>query len=356
MKSSPKTASFSFEPGWYTLRVREVELEPNPELDERTTHRVRFIFDVLRETPNNLLVHFNERLDVYANIGSDGIASGTQVADFLRNLGVDPETTPPDQYNRLMRGRFIKGRIGKPGVRGYQPLPENAECEPAGVMLRLLSPDAVVESIGRPCPLRLPPDEKHPKTPDAVIGGEERPERQTVAPNREGEDDDGVKCKRPPILRLRALDGRGANKVYVAKLIGEAGSEFADVDVRLGYKQLFFLYLLFNSERTCEGRDGHCWTIVAESEARELFAEWVDRDLLKNGGECAESPETRITKNWHRFIEQFQELRGLRGLFHSFPRPNDMSSEKIYAIRLRNDQIKNEISDIDELLGRLARP
>ena len=135
--------------------------------------------------------------------------------------------------------------------------------------------------------------------------------------------------------------------------MGAKGGLFHKVDERIGRRQLFFLLLLFQSTQSVEA-NGARWTVVAETEAKERFEEWVSRGYLKNAGNDEKNFERRVTKNWERFVGQLSKVKGFRGLFHIF-RPGEQYPEKFYAIQLRDHQMKVMLPDIDDLLGGLAR-
>ena len=155
-------------------------------------------------------------------------------------------------------------------------------------------------------------------------------------------------------LTLKELGSRGPNRVHVARLVGVEGGPFDKVNEQIGPRQLFFLFLLFQSRQSMEA-DGTYWTVVAETKATELFKEWVSRGYLKNAGEDEDKLERRVTKNWREFVGQLSKVKGLQGLFNFFPPPLTKDSEKVYAIQLRDHQMKVMLPDIDDLLGGLAR-
>jgi hypothetical protein len=353
MHSQIKIASFSFAPGLYLLRVRKVELDSDPGFGRETGSRTRFDLEVFRPTDEGLFEGYNERIEVFQDLQSEGVRPGSAFADFLRNLGVDPEDTPPDQYDRCLRGRFVMGRLGEPGVGRYQSIIESARCEVREAERRLRPRPAVAVSAVSSCIAPSSPDGTQPRCCGDAAGRDSRRDRPEGATTSGSSVDGAIETRPTSLLCLKGLGGRGENKRDCATLSGRLDGTSLEIPILIGHRQLFFLFLLFNSRRLRTSAEGIHWTVVSEAEAVEQFIKWVDQGFLQFGTRDREAPKTRVTKCWDQFIRQMGRHPGLKDLFKAFPTDE---GEKVYAIRLREAEMNNHLPSFDELPKVLPLP
>ena len=243
--------------------------------------------------------------------GDDALLEALDALECL-NSGVN--------LRKTLSGRWIEGSPGPPGPDGYNPLDKFWAYHPplpkASVTLSPTPSTSMVESADT-------------ELTDQLI-------------------DRRSDCDVSPVLDLKKLGGRGANKVLVARIVGKEGGRFDGVEVGLGRRQLFCLHLLFTSKQV-ETLEGNLWTVVREDKALDAFGEWVSKRYLKFERNDKDHPERRLAKMWEPLAARLNAEPKLQGLIRHFGKTS--KSPKLFAIQLQPSAMQSLLPPIDQLLG-----
>jgi len=139
-------------------------------------------------------------------------------------------------------------------------------------------------------------------------------------------------------------ESNNVNKKEKARLIGTG--RFHGVDMKIGARQLFFIYNLFYSdnEKTIENKK---YIVVSEDVMIEKYREWVCDGNLKFSGSDSNTPELRLSKIWRTFVNQMNKDKRIINLFKAIRYGEN--SEKHYTIKIRKNQKQTLLSGISHL-------
>ena len=98
-----------------------------------------------------------------------------------------------------------------------------------------------------------------------------------------------------PVLVLDDIKDAETNRGLLARIVGYG--RLAGVNKKLSARQLFFVSLLFRSNRT-HGFAGQRITVVTEEEAFQELLKWRDNGYLKLSGKDLDKPAYRVQKMW----------------------------------------------------------
>ncbi|MBE0566073.1 MAG: hypothetical protein IH621_08960 [Krumholzibacteria bacterium] len=150
-----------------------------------------------------------------------------------------------------------------------------------------------------------------------------------------------------PLLTLKSLPGKACGDKFVARLVGTG--PLSAVDKKIGVRQAFFLFLLFDSEE--ERRiDGVDRSVVSESRAVEELRIWAASGFIKLEGADRENPAHRVMKMWGEFTRQLEKSPPLRGMFERMAR-SEMFPDPLYTIKIGNIQSQILIPNMHALLA-----
>lgn len=131
-----------------------------------------------------------------------------------------------------------------------------------------------------------------------------------------------------PVLVLDEIKDGETARGLLARVVGR--ERFEGVNKKIGSRELFFVALLFGSERT-HNRAGILITVIAEGEVSRQLMEWSSAGYLQFGG--GDKPAHRVQKMWGEFVRQMDRERHLKGLFIDVDRR--VAGERLYGINLR---------------------
>ncbi len=147
-------------------------------------------------------------------------------------------------------------------------------------------------------------------------------------------------------LALRKIEEGRNNWGYVARLIGT--DRFDVVNRKIGAREFFFLSLLFESKFKHEDGRG-IMTAISEEKAVEALKEWSEKGYLRFSGIDQANPTHRVQKMWHEFVRQMGKEKNLIGMFTVV---KDCNGQKLFAVRLRPDEIANYVPSTSALVAK----
>ncbi len=151
-----------------------------------------------------------------------------------------------------------------------------------------------------------------------------------------------------PLLILRTIEDGRQRGTFVARLVGSG--PFQGIDKKIGIRQLFFLYLLFESEeeRRISGTER---IVIRERRAVDELLTWSQSGYIKLQGADRDRPAHRVAKMWREFTRQIDRSSQVRGLFERIGRSNQ-DEEILYTMKLRAVQTQILIPSIPALLQK----
>jgi hypothetical protein len=153
----------------------------------------------------------------------------------------------------------------------------------------------------------------------------------------------------PPLLILDEIKDGEANRGLLARVVGS--NDFDGVNKKIGSRELFFVYQLFNSTRT-HNVAGEYMTVITEEEAVQTLLQWSKNGYLQFSGKDKDSPAHRIQKMWGEFVRQIGKEKKLKGIFTN--QHKDINGQRLYGLRLSPKQKQILVSSIPALFPRVA--
>ena len=150
-----------------------------------------------------------------------------------------------------------------------------------------------------------------------------------------------------PVLVLDEIRDGESNNNVVARVVGHG--EFSGVDKKIGSRELFFVSLLFRSERL-HTFEGTRYTAVTAEDACQELLNWSRVGYLKFEGKDKDNPANRVQKMWGEFVRQIEKITNLMGVFISIPGAE--GGQRLYLMRLVPDQTQIAISSIPALFQK----
>jgi len=150
-----------------------------------------------------------------------------------------------------------------------------------------------------------------------------------------------------PLLVLDEIRDGETNRGLLARIVGN--ERFDGVNKKIGSRELFFVWLLFKSNRTHDFAGQHI-TVVTEEELSGELVKWSDDGHLKFTGKDKDNPAYRVQKMWGEFVRQIEKEKNLKNLFTNAHKSLDR--KKLYAIRLRPTEKQIAISSIAALFQK----
>lgn len=152
-----------------------------------------------------------------------------------------------------------------------------------------------------------------------------------------------------PKLILEEIKDGETNRGLLARIVGH--DRFEGVNKKIGSRQLFFVSLLFRSNRTHDFA-GERITVVTEEEACQELLKWSNDGYLKLMGKDRDKPAYRIQKMWGEFVRQIEKEKNLTKLFTNIHKSLD--GGRYYAICLRPNEKQIAITSIPALFQKLS--
>ena len=150
-----------------------------------------------------------------------------------------------------------------------------------------------------------------------------------------------------PVLVLDDIKDGEANRGLLARIVGN--NQFEGVNKKIGSRELFFISLLFRSNRI-HNVGGEQLTVVSEEEASKELLKWSDSGYLTFSGKDRDQPAYRIQKMWGEFVRQMEKEKNLKKLFTADHR--DLNGQRFYGIRLRPIEKKIALTSIPALFQK----
>ena len=150
-----------------------------------------------------------------------------------------------------------------------------------------------------------------------------------------------------PVLVLDDIKDAETNRGLLARIVGYG--RLAGVNKKLSARQLFFVSLLFRSNRT-HGFAGQRITVVTEEEAFQELLKWRDNGYLKLSGKDLDKPAYRVQKMWGEFVRQIEKEKNLKNLFTNDHR--DVVGQRFYGIHLRPNEKQILVTSIPSLFPK----
>jgi hypothetical protein len=150
-----------------------------------------------------------------------------------------------------------------------------------------------------------------------------------------------------PALVLDEIKDGDANRGLLARIVGYG--RFEGVNKKLGAREIFFIQLLFGSQRTHEFA-GERLTVCTEEEAVEELLKWGADGYLRFAGKDRAKPTHRVQKMWGEFVRQIEKEKNLRHLFTNVHR--DADGRRLYAVRLRPNDKQVLVSSLPALFRK----
>ena len=147
----------------------------------------------------------------------------------------------------------------------------------------------------------------------------------------------------PPLLVLADLPEEERQETYKARIVGFG--PFAGVTKKIGSRELFFLYLLFDSKDVRE-QDGAAITVVTRDDVATALLKWSEAGHLKLGGRDLKRPRDRVQKMWHEFTRQMKRQKMLKDLFVRF----EADGQELYGIRVHTATTQILITNLPRVL------
>lgn len=152
-----------------------------------------------------------------------------------------------------------------------------------------------------------------------------------------------------PVLVLDEIRDGEINRALLARIVGN--ERFDGVNKKIGSRELFFVWLLFRSNRTHDFA-GMRITVMTEEEASQELLKWSADEFLKFSGKDKDKPAYRVQKMWREFVRQIEKEQNLKDLFtdaHS-----DLNRKRLYGIRLRPEEKHIAITSLPALFKKTA--
>ena len=150
-----------------------------------------------------------------------------------------------------------------------------------------------------------------------------------------------------PVLVLDEIKDGETNRGLLARIVGDG--RFEGVSKKIGSRELFFVSLLFRSNRTHDVA-GECITVVTEDEASQELLKWRDDGHLKFTGKDQNKPAYRVQKMWGEFVRQIENETKLKKLFTNAHK--NLSGQRLYGIRLRPNEKQIIVTSIPALFKK----
>ena len=120
------------------------------------------------------------------------------------------------------------------------------------------------------------------------------------------------KTRVPPVLVLCDISEAERKGSYVAKIVGYG--PFAGLNKRIGVRELFFLYHLFDSAEV-RGSEPRSTTVISQEEVARALVKWSNAGHLTLEGRDVARPSDRVQKMWREFVKQMEKEPKLKALF-----------------------------------------
>ena len=150
-----------------------------------------------------------------------------------------------------------------------------------------------------------------------------------------------------PVLVLDEIKDGETNRGLLARIVGDG--RFEGVSKKIGSRELFFVSLLFRSNRTHDVA-GERITVVTEDEASQELLKWRDDGHLKFTGKDQNKPAYRVQKMWGEFVRQIENETKLKKLFTNAHK--NLSGQRLYGIRLRPNEKQIIVTSIPALFKK----
>lgn len=152
-----------------------------------------------------------------------------------------------------------------------------------------------------------------------------------------------------PVLILDAIKDGETNRGLLARIVGNG--RFEGVNKKLGSRELFFIQLLFRSQRAHDFA-GERLTVCTEEEAAQELRTWSNSGYLIFAGKDRDKPGHRVQKMWGEFVRQIEKEKNLQNLFTNIHR--DLNGQRLYALRLRPNEKQIVVASIAALFQKPA--
>lgn len=152
-----------------------------------------------------------------------------------------------------------------------------------------------------------------------------------------------------PVLVLDAIRDGQPNRGLLARIVGSG--RFEAVNKKIGSRELFFVSLLFGSNRTLDFAGEHI-TVVTESEVSQELLNWSTKGFLRFAGKDRDKPAYRVQKMWGEFVRQIEKEQNLKNLFTGDHK--DLTGQRLYGIRLRPNEKQIAVTSIPGLFQKSA--
>lgn len=150
-----------------------------------------------------------------------------------------------------------------------------------------------------------------------------------------------------PVLVLDEIRDGEINRGLLARIVGN--ERFEGVNKKIGSRELFFVWLLFRSNRTHDFAGKHI-TVVTEEDVSQELIKWRDGGYLKFTGKDQDKPAYRVQKMWGEFVRQIEKEVNLKNLFTNAHKSVDR--KRLYAICLRPNEKQIAITSIFALFQK----
>jgi hypothetical protein len=152
-----------------------------------------------------------------------------------------------------------------------------------------------------------------------------------------------------PVLVLDEIRDGETNRGLLARIVGSG--RFDGVNKKLGSRELFFIQLLFRSQRTHDFA-GERLTVCTEEEVAQELLKWGNSGYLRFAGKDQDKPGHRVQKMWGEFVRQIEKEKNLQKLFTNAHR--DANGQRLYALRLRPNEKQILVASIPGLFQKPA--
>ena len=150
-----------------------------------------------------------------------------------------------------------------------------------------------------------------------------------------------------PVLVLDEIRDGETNRGLLARIVGN--QRFEGVNKKIGSRELFFVWLLFSSNRTHDFA-GERITVVSEEVVSQELIKWRDDGYLKFSGKNQDKPAYRVQKMWGEFVRQIEKEKNLKKLFTNDHK--NLSGQRLYGIRLRPNETQITVTSISALFKK----
>jgi len=150
-----------------------------------------------------------------------------------------------------------------------------------------------------------------------------------------------------PVLVLDEIRGGEPNRTLLAHIVGSGHLE--GIDKRIGSRQLFFIYLLFKSNRE-HMVNGERMTVITLKEATEELLKWRNFGYLQFAGQDEGEPAYRVQKMWREFVLQIEKNKKLKGLFTNAHKDRD--GGRLFALRLQPGEKQILVPNVEALFPK----